>query len=171
MPLLNESGLLEEIWRDLPDEQPIPPTGDVIVPLPRLEEALNASRQSGRIGVALTNTADAEALQPLFNRISLITVEFPGFGDGRGFSIARRLRSLGWRGELWADGRMIPDQLAYARAVGFDAARIPEDLLARQSLEDWLHAAKSISAAYQQDERAPGVLSILEQRRAARGGA
>ncbi|MDD2869125.1 DUF934 domain-containing protein [Neomegalonema sp.] len=167
MPLLNEKGLQEEIWRELEDHEPIPLEGDVIVPQARLEEALAAPR-TGRTGVALPNTIEAETLQPLFNRLSLITVEFPGFGDGRGFSIAKRLRGLGWRGELWADGRVIADQLAYLRACGFDSARIPEDLFARQPLEDWLAAAKTISAAYQTEERAPGVASILEQRKAAR---
>lgn len=168
MPLLNETGLQETSWRELEDHEPIPPAGDVIVPQARLEEALAAPREGGRLGVALPNTIDAEALQPFFNQLSLITVEFPGFGDGRGFSIGKRLRGLGWRGELWADGRVIADQLAYLRACGFDSANIPEDLLARQPLENWLKAAKSVTAAYQQHQRAPGVLSILEQRKAAR---
>ena len=51
-----------------------------------------------------------------------VEVSFPKFGDGRGFSIAKLLRSrYGYRGELRATGHVVRDHLAPMSAVGFDA--------------------------------------------------
>jgi uncharacterized protein (DUF934 family) len=48
-------------------------------------------------------------------------VEFPQFGDGRGYSTARLLREKhGFRGELRAIGDILRDQLYYLRQCGFD---------------------------------------------------
>ena len=37
-------------------------------------------------------------------------IAFPAMGDGRGFSIARRLRAMGYRGVLRAKGPLVADQ-------------------------------------------------------------
>jgi len=51
-----------------------------------------------------------------------IDVNFPKFGDGRGFSIARLLRSrYGYKGELRAVGEVARDHLYYMEQCGFDA--------------------------------------------------
>ena len=48
-------------------------------------------------------------------------MNFPAFGDGRGYSSARILREAGYEGELRAVGDVLVDQLAYMRRCGFDA--------------------------------------------------
>jgi uncharacterized protein (DUF934 family) len=51
-----------------------------------------------------------------------VEVNFPKFGDGRGYSIARLLRErYGYRGELRAVGVVARDLLANMEASGFDA--------------------------------------------------
>lgn len=72
---------------------------------------------------------------------SLIAIDFPAFTDGRGFSLARRLRELGYSGRLRATGRLIADQYAMARRVGFDEVQIASDIAARQPQEQWLARA------------------------------
>lgn len=72
---------------------------------------------------------------------NLIAVEFPSTVDGRGFSLARRLRALGYEGKLRATGRLIADQYAMARRVGFDEVEIDADLAKRQPQEQWLARA------------------------------
>ena len=67
----------------------------------------------------------------------LVAIEFPAMGDGRGFSLARRLRSLGFEGRLRATGKLIADQYAMARRVGFDEVEITVELAARQPAEQW----------------------------------
>lgn len=71
----------------------------------------------------------------------LIAIDFPAMTDGRGFTIARRLRKLGFQGRLRATGKLIADQYAMARRVGFDEVQITPELAARQPQEQWLFRA------------------------------
>ncbi|WP_379549378.1 DUF934 domain-containing protein [Qipengyuania sp. DGS5-3] len=64
---------------------------------------------------------DARALLPHLDRLALVEVNFPAFGDGRGYSSARVLREAGFTGEIRAVGDVLVDQLAYMRRCGFDA--------------------------------------------------
>lgn len=71
----------------------------------------------------------------------LVAIDFPAFNDGRGFSLARRLRQLGYQGRLRATGRLIADQYAMARRVGFDEVAVAPDIAARQPAEQWIARA------------------------------
>ena len=51
-----------------------------------------------RAALHLDNCASAEEIAPAFERITLIRIAFPSHMDGRGFSLARHLRLLGYRG-------------------------------------------------------------------------
>ena len=64
---------------------------------------------------------DARALLPHLDRIRLVEVNFPVYGDGRGYSAARALREAGYGGELRAVGDVLIDQLSLMRRCGFDA--------------------------------------------------
>lgn len=68
---------------------------------------------------------------------ALIGIDFPAFSDGRGFTLARRLRELGYTGRLRATGRLIADQYAMARRVGFDEVEVAPDIAARQPEDQW----------------------------------
>ena len=48
-------------------------------------------------------------------------MNFPVFGDGRGYSAARILREAGYAGELRAVGEVLVDQIGYMRRCGFDS--------------------------------------------------
>jgi uncharacterized protein (DUF934 family) len=73
-----------------------------------------------------------------------VEVEFPKFGDGRGFSIGRLLRERhGYRGELRAVGQITRDHLLALERCGFDAFELregedPQDALA--SFNDFSHS-------------------------------
>jgi uncharacterized protein (DUF934 family) len=101
----------------------------IIVPLADI-----ASHQGA---VDLAQTDAPEALLPYLAELSLIRVAFPAFNDGRAFTIARRLRVLGYRGTLRAFGPVIADQYAMARRVGFDEVEIPDELALRQPQDQW----------------------------------
>lgn len=64
---------------------------------------------------------DARALIPHLARLRLVEVNFPVFGDGRGYSSARILREAGYAGELRAVGDVLVDQIGFLRRCGFDA--------------------------------------------------
>lgn len=99
-------------------------------------------------GVAdLAHTDDPAALNLV--GLTLIRVHVPAFSDGRGFTIGRRLRMLGYTGTLHAVGPMIADQYPMARRVGFDAVEIPDEIAARQPQSQWLTRASWQAHDYQ----------------------
>jgi len=160
--LLDATGEIADEWRTVEDE-PIPASGPVIVPLARLDEAL-ARRPA--TGVLIPNDTDSERLKSHFPRLGLIAIDFPSFADGRGFSIAQRLRALGYQGRLRALGPVISDQFAYLLACGFDEVAVPPSVAERQPVDQWTAQLSKISASYQRGR--PGVASILDKRGAAR---
>ena len=91
----------------------------------------------GATALALGPADDPGALRGRLDRIVMIRVSFPSFSDGRGFSIARRLRGMGYRGRLRAAGHVIADQYTMARRAGFDEVEISDDLAARQPEDQW----------------------------------
>ena len=87
------------------------------------------------------NSVPAEALAPVLERAALIRIAFPSHVDGRGFSLARALRLLGFRGRLRAAGHVLADQYAMARRNGFDEVEIDPSLAERQPEDQWLYRA------------------------------
>jgi len=77
--------------------------------------------QSNATAVSIEPGEDARTLLPHLDRIALVEVTFPVFGDGRGYSSARILREAGYAGELRASGDVLVDQIAAMRRVGFDS--------------------------------------------------
>lgn len=73
------------------------------------------------IAVRIEPGDDARELLPHLDRLALIEISFPAFGDGRGYSSARILREAGFAGELRATGDVLIDQLSHMRRCGFDA--------------------------------------------------
>ena len=156
--LLDRSGEIDDVWQRIADDRPIPSSDPVIVPLARLSEALVARPATG---VAIPNDADVSELSGSLPRLGLIAVDFPSFADGRGFSLAKRLRDLGFAGRLRAAGPVIADQFAYLLACGFDEVQVPVDVALRQPAEQWMAQLSRITHGYQ---RGGPVRSILDQR-------
>ncbi len=97
-----------------------------------------------------------------FDNHTIIGIEFPSHSDGRGFTIAKKLRRLGFNGRLRAVGPVIPDQFADLIACGFNEIEISEEQLLRQPLEHWQLALGQYSNSYQSENGAK--ISILEAR-------
>jgi uncharacterized protein (DUF934 family) len=80
------------------------------------------------------------------SRVARVEVNFPKFGDGRGFSIARLLRErYGYKGELRAVGQVARDHLYYMEQCGFDAFLLREG----EDVAEALAAFDDFSEAYQ----------------------
>ena len=110
---------------------------------------LAANDGGNALAVDLGPTDDPAVLRDRLAHIDLIRVAFPSFSDGRGFTIARSLRSLGYLGRLRAAGHVIADQYAMARRNGFDEVEISNDLALRQPQADWLARADWRAQDYQ----------------------
>ena len=94
----------------------------------------------GQPQVTLSPDIDPRALADHIHH-DLVAIDFPTMLDGRGFSLARRLRALGFDGRLRATGALIADQYAMARRVGFNEVEITADLARRQPQQQWLARA------------------------------
>ena len=104
---------------------------------PDVQSVLLADLANHQGALDLANTDDPAALEGHLGNISLIRVAFPAFSDGRGFTIGRRLRMMGYTGTLRAHGNLIADQFAMARRVGFDDVEISDELALRQPADQW----------------------------------
>jgi uncharacterized protein (DUF934 family) len=77
--------------------------------------------QTNAAAVRIEPGDDARELLGHLDRIRLVEVNFPIYGDGRGYSAARILREAGYTGELRAVGDVLIDQLSHMRRCGFDS--------------------------------------------------
>lgn len=100
--------------------------------------------------VRLSNDADLSELALHLPKLKTILIDFPSFADGRGFSIARQLRkTYGFRGQIIADGPLIPDQYSMALQCGFDGVRVDGETYSRQAESHWFNAMDAFKSAYQ----------------------
>lgn len=131
------------------------------IELSAIDAAACAEKTRG-LRAALVETADIALLEQRLERFALLVVDFPHASDGRGFSLARRLRQLGYRGELRARGPLLPDQYPHLRAVGFDSIEVPEDSTKRHTELEWRKAWLRFPNRYQSAHA--GLSSILGAR-------
>lgn len=96
---------------------------------------------------------DLTILADQLDRARLIRIDFPSFADGRGFTLARQLRLMGFKGRLRAKGHVIAEQYAMARRSGFDEVEISDALAIRQPEDQWLSRANWTDHDYQQQLR------------------
>ena len=95
------------IGRQVASETPPPSPEEKVL---RLEPADDPAKVAGELAGA-----------------SRVEVNFPKFGDGRGFSIGRLLRERhGYKGELRAVGQITRDHLFFLEGCGFDAFELRE---------------------------------------------
>ena len=96
--------------------------------------------------VVFEPTEDLAAQAERIGRLGVIAVNFPKYGDGRGYSIARLLRErYGYKGELRAVGQVARDHLYYMEQCGFDAFLLREG----EDVAEALAAFDDFSERYQ----------------------
>ena len=94
--------------------------GQWLVPF-TLWQAQSALQSRKDIGVWLSPNDDLNEVAKHFGQWPLVAIDFPKFTDGRGYSIAWRLRNHHqYTGELRAIGNVLVDQLFFMLRVGFD---------------------------------------------------
>ena len=117
--------------RQVASETPLSPDAKVV----RLEPADDPAKVAGEFAAA-----------------SRVEVNFPKFGDGRGFSIGRLLRErYGYRGELRAVGQITRDHLFFLESCGFDAFELREG----EDAEEAIAAFGDFSESYQASPARP----------------
>lgn len=115
--------------------------GRLVLPLP-LWLAHREDREPSCTGLWLAPNDPVAPLLPWLDALPLVAIHFPVFTDGRGYSLARLLRSrYGYGGELRAVGDVLRDQIYFLQRCGFNAFRLRED----QPLEEALSAFRDYS--------------------------
>jgi uncharacterized protein (DUF934 family) len=133
--ILRRHELVEDEWRYLGEEAA--DHAALIVPLVQLRADADRWRQHrGLLGVQLTPADRVEDVVPELPRLSLVAVQFPNPGDGRGYSQGHLLRGRwGFSGELRAFGAGVrQDQVFLLARCGFDTLELApgEDQVAAQ---------------------------------------
>lgn len=150
--IIKNRAVVDDDWRvlrlgenDTP-EAVIVPSGKVIVPLKVWQAQRDTLQERAELGVWFASCERAEDLQGEVAKFAVIAVDFPKFGDGRGYSIAYHLRArFGYRGELRAIGDVLRDQMFYMQRVGFDAFAPRAD----KDIHEALKGLSDFSVTYQ----------------------
>ena len=147
MPIIKNGVVIDDPWITVADDAPIPLSHPVIVSLARWlggREALRA--RNGPVGVRLRSAELAEDIAADLEHLSLVAIEFPSIGDGRGYTTGRLLRERhGFRGELRAVGLLVRDLFPFLHRCGFDAIEARDEAEAAA----WRQAVGAITVAYQ----------------------
>src|SRR5271155_3828423 len=143
--LLRDRQVVEDEWLYLSEAGGRTEAPLVVSLQQRRNEPQTWRARGPRLGVVLAPADQVETLAPDLGHFALVAAEFPGPGDGRGYSQGRLLRErYGFDGELRATGYVRHDQLFFLARCGFNAFQ-----LAEPDLIDALAALSTFSAAYQ----------------------
>lgn len=147
--IIKGTEIVDDSWIYLGEDENAPAGAALLLSVERFLRDSKALRASGhRLGVRFETKHAGNELGDELASVELVAVDFPKFTDGRGYTVAQRLRNqLGWTGSLRAIGDVLPDQVFYLRRCGFDEL----DVRADKSIEDARSFLGTFSVVYQGD--------------------
>ncbi|OUS23618.1 hypothetical protein A9Q99_26585 [Gammaproteobacteria bacterium 45_16_T64] len=121
----------------------------IIVPLSYWTDNKTAIlARTGKAGIQVSGADELDSFSEDLDDIDVIAIDFPKFGDGRGYSMARLLRERhGYTSEIRATGDVLRDQLSFMERCGFDAYALRAD----RNMEDAIKSFSALTIAYQSD--------------------
>lgn len=151
--LLFNGQTTQDEWTVVEDEQTIAGNSPAIVSWARwLDQKDDLLANCSSVGVAIPNDLDVATSGSALMDAALVSIDFPAFSDGRGYSQARLLRErFGYQGQIRATGDVLADQAFYMFRCGFDALIPRDDQDMAQMAASW----KDFSLAYQPAACAP----------------
>lgn len=138
--LIKDGAITEDNWLPVEPDAETAPAGHIA----SLAQWRSLSDKRGS-AVQLEPGDELEPLLAHLDDIALVSVNFPVFMDGRGFSYARELRERGFRGEVRASGAFIRDQMTYLGRVGVNAFQLADE----SALEGALDSLNDFRESYQ----------------------
>jgi len=160
VPLLKNGKVVTDDWQRVEGDDPIPAAGPVCVELGRWKSEREVLLARGTpVGVLLRAGEAPEEIAGDLDRLALVALDFPSFGDGRAYSSARVLREHhGFAGEIRAVGDVLLEQLHLMDRSGFDAFEVASDDPER----DWRVAQSDMTLWYQ--PTGDGRATVLQRR-------
>ena len=155
---------MQKILR-LPEATDCDTAGNDVALIPQAQWLTDPDRAGAeRSGVRVSPSDRVEDLAPHLARLALVAIEFPGSGEGRGYTYARLLRQrYGFKGEIRAVGPGVKqDLLFFMVRCGINAF----DLVPTENVAEAKEALRRFTLAYQ-----PAVpnAAVLEARFTAAG--
>lgn len=148
MKIIRNKQVVDDPWQQLSDDQSLP-GGDIIVSLSRWQaEKQDLLKRGAGLGVQLLGSDKVEEIADDLDKLSVISLDFARFTDGRGYTQARLLRDkYHYAGAIRAVGDVRRDQIDFMHRCG-----ITEFMPAgHTNAEDALKAFNEISNLYQSD--------------------
>jgi len=147
--ILRRLEVVEDDWRYVDEPAVVGAPRALIVTAAALRDETQgwrSRRDIDRLGVRIGVADKLEELAPLLGAVELVAFDFPGPGDGRGYSVARLLRErYSFAGEVRAVGVVKRDQLFFMARSGFDAF----ELSPGEDFDGALESLRRFSVAYQ----------------------
>lgn len=152
--LIVDGATSEESWVYLNDDAALSDAPSLIS-LSRLKTEAEALRaRNASLGVVLEANGDGKTsmgedvheLEPYLDMLSVVSIRFPIYRNGRGYSAARILREqMGFEGQIRACGEVLYDQWAMMARCGINAFELANDI----PLKTFTTALGELSGAYQ----------------------
>ncbi|MGI9281118.1 MAG: DUF934 domain-containing protein [Endozoicomonas sp.] len=145
--LLKNNEVFEEDFLILESETDSNGSSDILlIPAKNLEQHKELLDQEQQTGLFLDSDDEVEAYADALSRFDLITINFPKFMDGRGYSLCRLLRErYQYQGDIRAIGDVLTDQIFMMKRCGFSSYYLRED----QKAEDAIKALDTFTLRYQ----------------------
>ena len=125
------------------------PGGDIVVSVSDWHSLRDSClAHPGKLGLILQSDEEPSCVQNDLAHFEMIAIHFPAFGDGRGYSSARELRTkYKYEGEIRATGDVLRDQLQLMERCGFNAFEVRKD----RDLVEAMGGFSDFSFTYQAD--------------------
>lgn len=145
--------IIEDQWQVLTDPATeiasLDSGAHIIVPLAYwAEHSADLLAREGNVGIHVNGANELDDFASALDDVDVVAIDFPKFGDGRGYSMARLLRERhGYTKEIRATGDVLRDQLSFMERCGFDAFALRAD----RNMEEALASFSALTIAYQSD--------------------
>ena len=151
MKVITDNRIVEDAWHLVKDDE-VAGSHAIVSVLRWNRERSDLLAAGTPIGVVLRSNESPDDIAD-GDKLPLIAVEFPAFTDGRGYSLARALRSrLRYTGDIRAIGDVMRDEMFLMKRCGITSFAVK----ASKNIENALSAFDDFSVTYQaaaDDER------------------
>lgn len=131
MPLWKNGKFVEDSWRVVGDDDPLPEGGNAIISLNRWRDERKTLADSNTpLGLLIPPGSEWTDIADDLARFPVVAVTIPKYADGRASSIARLLRERDhYEGEIRVSGEYAIDQMPFMVRIGIDAFEVQDPIV------------------------------------------
>ncbi|PCI23264.1 MAG: oxidoreductase [Piscirickettsiaceae bacterium] len=135
MTLIKNNRIQTDTWRYRSADEELAKSRNIVSLEYWLEHKSRLVTNNQELGLLVSGDTHIDDFSDALEHISLIAINIPVFTDGRGYSLAKRLRQqYNFKHEIRAVGDVLPDQALYLTRVGFDSMELANEKKAELAL-------------------------------------